>query len=176
MKSHLKLWYFHDHITRSWEFRWHERRERFEWWLNSTWSCPVARSLMCLVLCSPVTHCLVPTTLLCFPSCRSPGNVSERQEDGVGFRGWSPFSPKSSFLFRVHSWCWERSKAKGVGSSRGWDGWMASLTQWTWVWAESRRWGRTGKPVMLPCMESQRVEHDLETEQQQERRNILETK
>ena len=32
------------------------------------------------------------------------------------------------------SWCWERLKAGGEGDDRGWDGWMASLTQWTWVW------------------------------------------
>ena len=34
-------------------------------------------------------------------------------------------------------WCWERLKARGEGGDRGWDGWMASLTQWTWVWANS---------------------------------------
>ena len=34
-------------------------------------------------------------------------------------------------------WCWERLKAGGEGDDRGWDGWMASLTQWTWVWAKS---------------------------------------
>ena len=37
----------------------------------------------------------------------------------------------------------------------GWDGWMAPLTQWTWIWANSRRWWRTGKPVGLQSMESQ---------------------
>ena len=38
-------------------------------------------------------------------------------------------------------WCWERLKAGGEGDDRGWDGWMASPTQWTWVWASSgRRW------------------------------------
>ena len=36
-------------------------------------------------------------------------------------------------------WCWERLKA-GEGDNWGWDGWMASLTQWTWVWASSRSW------------------------------------
>ena len=36
-------------------------------------------------------------------------------------------------------WCWERLRAGGEGGSRGWDGWMASPTQWTWVWAHSRR-------------------------------------
>ena len=35
-------------------------------------------------------------------------------------------------------WCWERLKAGGEGDDRGWDGWMASLTQWTWVWVNSR--------------------------------------
>ena len=36
-------------------------------------------------------------------------------------------------------WCWERWRAGGEGGNRGWDGWMASLTQWAWVWAKSRR-------------------------------------
>ena len=43
-------------------------------------------------------------------------------------------------------WCWKRLKAGGEGDDRGWDGCMASPTQWTWVWANSRRWWRTGKP------------------------------
>ena len=43
-------------------------------------------------------------------------------------------------------WCWERLKAGGEGDERGWDGWMASLAQWTRVWAGSRRWWRTGRP------------------------------
>ena len=34
-------------------------------------------------------------------------------------------------------WCWERLRAVGEGDDRGWDGWMASLTQWTWVWVNS---------------------------------------
>ena len=34
-------------------------------------------------------------------------------------------------------WCWERLKAGGEGDDRGWDGWMASPTQWTWVWVDS---------------------------------------
>ena len=36
-------------------------------------------------------------------------------------------------------WCWERLKARGEGDDRGWDGWMASPIQWTWVWANSGR-------------------------------------
>ena len=57
-------------------------------------------------------------------------------------------------------------EAGGEGDNRGWDGWMASLTQWTWVWASSGRWW-TGKPGVLPSTRSQRVRHDLATEQQQ---------
>ena len=43
-------------------------------------------------------------------------------------------------------------------------GWMASPTQWTWVWANSRRYWRTGKPGVLQSMGLQRVGHDLATE------------
>ena len=43
------------------------------------------------------------------------------------------------------SWYWERVKA-GEGNNRGWNGWMASPTQWTWVWVNSRRQWSTGKP------------------------------
>ena len=47
---------------------------------------------------------------------------------------------------------------------RGWDGWMASLTRWTWVWVNSGRWWWTGRPGMLRFMGSQRVGHDWVTE------------
>ena len=50
------------------------------------------------------------------------------------------------------------------GMTEVWDGWMASLTQWTWVWASSRSWWWTGKPGRLQSMGSQRVRHDWETE------------
>ena len=48
----------------------------------------------------------------------------------------------------------------------GWDGWMASSTQWTWVWANSKRQWVTGKPSVLRFMGSQTVRHDFTTEQQ----------
>ena len=55
-------------------------------------------------------------------------------------------------------WCWERLKVGGEGDSRGWDGWMASLTQWTWVWANSGSWWWwTGRPGVLQSMGLQRV-------------------
>ena len=61
-------------------------------------------------------------------------------------------------------WCWEILKAGGEGDDRGWDGWMASLTPWTWVWASSRSWWWTGRPGMLQSMGLQRVRHDWATE------------
>ena len=61
--------------------------------------------------------------------------------------------------------CWERLKAGGEGDNRGWDGWMASPTRWTWVWASSGSWWRTGKPGMLQSIGSQRVRQDWATEQ-----------
>ena len=56
---------------------------------------------------------------------------------------------------------WERLKAVGEGDDRGWDGWMASLTQRTWIWVNSGRWWWTGRPGMLQsrvCKESDMTE------------------
>ena len=61
-------------------------------------------------------------------------------------------------------WCWERWKAGGEGDNRGWDGWMASLTRWTWVWASTGSWWWTRKPGMLQAMGLQRVGEDWATE------------
>jgi len=61
-------------------------------------------------------------------------------------------------------WCWEGLGAGGEGDDRGWDGWMASPTQWTWVWVNSGRWWWTGSPGVLQLMGSQRVGHDWATE------------
>ena len=58
------------------------------------------------------------------------------------------------------SWCWERVRARGKEDDRGWDGWMTSLTQWTWVWASSGSWWWTGKPGVLQSLGSWRVGHD----------------
>ena len=51
-------------------------------------------------------------------------------------------------------WCWERFKV-GEGDDRGWNGWMASPIQWTWVWVNSRSWWWTGRPGLLQSMRSQ---------------------
>ena len=61
-------------------------------------------------------------------------------------------------------WCWEGLGAGGEGDDRGWDGWMASLTWWTWVWVNSGSWWWTGAPGVLWFMGSKRVGHDWATE------------
>ena len=60
-------------------------------------------------------------------------------------------------------WWWEILKAV-EGYNRGWDGWVASPTRWTWVWVDSRSWWWTGRPGVLWFMGSQRVGHDWATE------------
>ena len=60
--------------------------------------------------------------------------------------------------------CWEGLGAGGEGVDRGWDGWMASPTRWTWVWVNSGSWWSTGRPGVLRFMGSQRVGHDWVTE------------
>ena len=54
--------------------------------------------------------------------------------------------------------------AGGEGDDRGWDGWMASLTLWTWVWVDSGSWWWTGRPGVLWFMGLQRVGHDWATD------------
>ena len=61
-------------------------------------------------------------------------------------------------------WCWERLKAGGEGDDRGWDVWMASLTQWTWVWVNSGSLGWTWRPGVLRSTGSRRVRHNWATE------------
>ena len=69
-----------------------------------------------------------------------------------------------NWLIYKRPWCWERLRAGGEGNNRGWDGWMASPTQWTWVWVNSGSWWWTGRPGVLQSMGLQRVGHDWTTE------------
>ena len=62
------------------------------------------------------------------------------------------------------NWCWEGLGAGGEGDDRGWDGWMASPTRWTWVWMNSGSWWWTGRPDVLRFMGLQRVRHNWATE------------
>ena len=61
-------------------------------------------------------------------------------------------------------WCWEGLGAGGEADDRGWDAWMTSPTQWTWVWVNSGSWWWTGRPGVLQFMGLQRVGHDWVTE------------
>jgi len=90
----------------------------------------------------------------------------------------SPFWRRSALGFLWREWCWSWNSCTSVtsceelthwkrlwcsdglgtggeGDDRGWDGWMASLTRWTWVWVNSGSWWWTGRPGMLRFMGSQ---------------------
>ena len=98
----------------------------------------------------------------------NPTNPSQRKSVlGVHWKDWC-WSWNSNTLatwceemtnLKIPS-CWERLKAGGEGDDRGWDGWMASLTQWTWVWVNSRCWWWTGRPGVPQSMGSQRIGHN----------------
>ena len=75
---------------------------------------------------------------------------------------WPPHA--KSWLIWKDPWHWERLKAGGERDDREWDGWMASPTQWTWVWVNSRSWWWTGRPGVLRSMGLQRVGHEWATE------------
>ena len=73
---------------------------------------------------------------------------------GHWYFGLQYFETKSQFIGK-DPWCWERLKAKGERDDRGWDSWMGSLTWWTWVWTNSGRCWRTGRPGVLQPTGSQ---------------------
>ena len=72
--------------------------------------------------------------------------------------------PSEELTHWERPWFWERLKAGGERDDRGWDGGMASPTQWTWVWMDSGSWWCTWKPDMMQSMGLQRVGHDWATE------------
>ena len=75
---------------------------------------------------------------------------------------WLPDA--NSQLIRKRPWFWERLKAGGEGDNTGWDGWMVSPTQWTWVWASSGSLWWTRKSSVLQSMRLWRVGHNWATE------------
>ena len=90
------------------------------------------------------------------------------------FTGRTDAKAETPILWPPHAKIWLIGKDSDAGKDwgqeekglTGWDGWMASLTQWTWVWANSRRQWSSGKPGVLQFMALQRIGHDLATEQQ----------
>ena len=90
--------------------------------------------------------------------------VHSERDQPWDFFGRSDAKAETPVLWPPHakSWligkdqCWEGLGAGGEGDDRGWDGWMASLPWWTWVWVNSRNWWWTGRPGVLWFMGSQR--------------------
>ena len=81
--------------------------------------------------------------------------------------GWNPNTLATWCEELTHlkrSWCWEWLKAGREGDDRGWDGWVALQTLWTWIWVSSWSLSWTGRPGVLQSMGSQRVRHNSATE------------
>ena len=74
-----------------------------------------------------------------------------------GYLMWRTDSLEKTLMLR-------KIEEGGEGDNRGWDGWVASSTWWTWVWVGSRSWWWTRKPGVLQSMGSQRIRHDWVTE------------
>ena len=102
---------------------------------------------------------------------RSNQSILKEIHPGISLEGmmlsWSSRTLATSCEGLTHwkrLWCWEGLGAGGEGDDRGWDGWMASRTRWTWVWVNSgRRWW-TGRPGVLQFLGSQRVRQDWAAE------------
>ena len=80
---------------------------------------------------------------------------------------WNSYTLVTSCKELIHwkrPWSWEGLGAGGEGDDRGWDGWMASPTWWTWVWVNSGSWWWPGRPGVLWFLGLQRVGHDWATE------------
>ena len=91
------------------------------------------------------------------PRCSLEGMMLKLKLQYFGHLMWRVDSLEKTLMLRGIG-------AGGEGDARGWDGWMASLTQWTWVWENSGSWWWTGRPGVLRFMWLQRVGHDWATE------------
>ena len=92
----------------------------------------------------------------------SPGCSLERLMFKLKLQYFGQLMWRAAHLKRP--WCWERLRAGGEGDDRGWGDWMASLTQWTWIWVNSGSWWWTGRPGILRFMGLRRVGHNWVTE------------
>ena len=100
--------------------------------------------------------------------CKEIQPVHSEGDQPWKFFGRNDAKAETRVLWTPHakSWligkdiCWEGLGAGGEGDDRGWDGWMVSLTRWTWIWVNSGRWWWTGRPGVLLFMGSHRVRHD----------------
>ena len=102
-------------------------------------------------------------------NCKEIQPVHPKGDQSWVFIGQTDAKTETPILWPPHAkwkspWCWDGLAAGGEGDDWGWNGWMASLTQWTWVWVNSGSLWWTGRPGVLRFMESQKVGHDWETE------------
>ena len=104
--------------------------------------------------------------------CKEIQSVHSKGDQPWDFFGRTDAKAETPVLWPPHvknwlsgkDWCWAGLGAGGEGDDRGWDGWMASPTGWTWVWVNSGSWWWTERPGVLRFMGSQRVGHDWATE------------
>ena len=104
--------------------------------------------------------------------CKEIQPVHSKADQSWVFFGRTDAKAETPILWPPHKECWLIGKDSDAGrdwgqekkGDRGWDGWMASPTRWTWVWVNSGSWWWTGRPGMLRFMGSQRVGHDWATE------------
>ena len=114
--------------------------------------------------------------------CKEIQPVHSKRDQRWVFFGRNDAKAETPVLWPPHAkswltgkeWCWEGLGAGEKGDDRGWDGWMASPTLWTWVWVNSGSWWWTGRPGVLQFMGSQRVGHDWATELNWSRQELLE--
>ena len=93
--------------------------------------------------------------ILTIIDCREVQPIHSEGDQPWDFFGRNDAKAETPVLWPPHElthwkrlWCWEGLRA-GEGDDRGWDGWMASWTRWTWVWVNSGRWWWTGRPGVL---------------------------
>ena len=105
--------------------------------------------------------------------CKEIQPVHSEGDQPWDFFGRNDAKAETLLLWLSHAKSWLTGRdsdagewlgAGGERNDRGWDGWMASWTQWTWVWVNSRSWWWTGRPGMLRFRGSQIVGHDWATE------------
>ena len=120
----------------------------------------------------PTPHSLFAVALGCVRCLNTPDSfhlqhlcLENSFPESAKWHGPSFNSGLYSYIkYWKRSWCWQKLKAGGEGDDGRWDGWMATLTRWAWIWASSGSSWRTRKPSVLQSMRSQRVGHDWATE------------
>ena len=139
----------------------------------STKVCPVKAMVFPVVMYGCESWTVVLEKTLESPlDCKEIQPVHSEGDQPWDFFGRNDAKAETPVLWPPHAKSWLIGKdpdargigAGGEGDDRGWDGWMASLTRWMWIWVNSRSWWWTGRPGMLRFMGSQSVGHDWVTE------------